>query len=73
MPLDAGLRIDWCKGAWRVWDLDTGAKLSETKTIVLEVPSQCVNCDRDHRGFLIAVGNLSVDGDMAIIRRQNRG
>ena len=68
---EPGLRIDWNKGEWRVWDLDTGAKLSSTSTIVLEVPSQCVNCDRDHRGFLIAVGELSVDGETAIIRRKD--
>lgn len=69
MPLDSGLRIDWHKGRWRIWSLEHGAKLAEATRVVCDVPCEFVNCDKDTRGFGIAVGEVTVEDDTAIIRR----
>jgi len=65
-----GLKIDWRKegGYWQVWSLD-GVLLESARRVILSVPCELVNTDRDTHGWLVTVGRLERRGDTLFIGR----
>ena len=60
------MRIDWHKGTWRVWSLDTGQLIVEARRIVIRTVCELVN-EGIGRGFAVTAGKLEWRGDVLFI------
>lgn len=62
------MRIDWNKGAWRVWCIESGALLGSFATVRLEnVVGELINTDGGRHGWLIVAGRLIVRDGVGVI------
>ena len=63
------MKIDWDKGRWVIWSIETGEELARVARVALYVPCELINTDGGRHGWLVADGQLKVSDGTATITR----
>ncbi len=53
---------------WQIFTDDESQKLGLVKKVVIHVPCMLLGVDGQRRGFCVVGGELTIDGDKAVIR-----